>query len=213
MRGERVALCPMNMPLSKEPVPVGEGAVAESSLEAAGSRSARATRERPAFPELFAAHFDYVWHALRRLGVREADLEDVTHDVFLAVFRKLGEFDAARPLRPWLFGFAFRKASDYRELARHRFEVVSDNVERPDARPSALDHAMQSEALVAARAALATLELGRRAVFILHELDDCPMPEVACALGIPLNTAYSRLRLARAELALAVRRLRRRGEP
>jgi RNA polymerase sigma-70 factor (ECF subfamily) len=64
-----------------------------------------------------------------------------------------------------------------------------------------------------ARSALETLELGRRAVFILHALDECPMPEVARALGLPLNTAYSRLRLARADLALAVRRLRLKGEP
>jgi len=50
-------------------------------------------------------------------------------------------------------------------------------------------------------------------VFILHELDECTMPEIAEALGIPLNTAYSRLRLASADLAATVRRLRSRGEP
>jgi RNA polymerase sigma-70 factor (ECF subfamily) len=65
-----------------------------------------------------------------------------------------------------------------------------------------------------ARAALNRLELGRRAVFILHELDDQPMPEVAKALGIPLNTAYSRLRLAREHFASALQRARRRrGTP
>jgi len=168
---------------------------------------------RPEFPTIFREHLGYVWHALRRLGVRERDLEDVTHDVFVAVLRKLTEYDPARPLRPWLFGFAFRFASDYRDLARHRHEVTDDGHEPLDPSPSALDGVLLNEAVSVARRALGELELGRRAVFILHELDECPMPEVAAALGIPLNTAYSRLRLARADLAATVRRLRSRGEP
>jgi RNA polymerase sigma-70 factor (ECF subfamily) len=168
---------------------------------------------RPEFPAVFREHLGYVWHAVRRLGVRERDLEDVTHDVFLAVFRKLDQYDASRPLRPWLFGFAFRIASDYRERARHRLEVPGDLSAVEDERPNALDGVLQRQTLELARRALAELELGRRAVFILHELDECPMPEVALALGIPLNTAYSRLRLARADLAAAVRRLRSKGEP
>jgi RNA polymerase sigma-70 factor (ECF subfamily) len=168
---------------------------------------------RPEFPTVFREHLGYVWHALRRLGVRERDLEDVTHDVFLAVFRKLEQYDPARPLRPWLFGFAFRVASDYRERARHRWEVAGDLDATPDERPNAFDGVVQRQTLEVARRALEALELGRRAVFILHELDECPMPEVALALGIPVNTAYSRLRLARADLAATLRRLRSRGEP
>jgi RNA polymerase sigma-70 factor (ECF subfamily) len=167
----------------------------------------------PEFPRLFAAHFDYVWHTLRRLGVRQSDLEDVTHDVFVAVFRKLDQYDASRPLRPWLFGFALRVASDYRDLARFRLEVVEEPTERRDERPDALANAMHRQAVSLALQVLGGVPLDRRAVFILHELDDCPMPEVAAALGIPLNTAYSRLRLARADLAEAARRFRSKGEP
>jgi RNA polymerase sigma-70 factor (ECF subfamily) len=165
------------------------------------------------FPRTFAQHFDYVWHTLRRLGVQSADLEDVTHDVFLAILRKLEQYDPERPLRPWLFGFAFRVASDYRNLSRHRSEQATAEGDFADDRPTALENVMQREALALANRALAELELGRRAVFILHELDDCPMPEVARALAIPLNTAYSRLRLARADLAAIARRLRSRGDP
>ena len=117
---------------------------------------------RPKFSALFAAHFDYVWHALRRLGVREADLEDVTHDVFLAVFKKLDQYDAGRPLRPWLSGFAFRVASDYRERARHRFEVAVEGAERRDDGPNALERALRNEALEHARTALARSARARR---------------------------------------------------
>jgi RNA polymerase sigma-70 factor (ECF subfamily) len=169
--------------------------------------------EAPDFRALFAAHFDYVWHALRRLGVRQADLEDVTHDVFLAVFRKLDRFEPGRPLKPWLFGFAFRLASDQRDLARNRLEFSGDPTEHRDERPDAEASVIHQQAVSLALQALDKVALERRAVFILHELDDCPMPEVAQALGIPLNTAYSRLRLARADLAAAARRLRSKGEP
>jgi len=165
------------------------------------------------FAGIFDVEFDYVWHALRRLGVRDADLEDLTHDVFLAVYQRRAQFDPRRPLRPWLFGFAFRVASDYRRRSRFRREVPAEPFDAPDDAPTALERAVQRQTAELARQALASIELARRAVFILHELDEFAMPEVARSLEIPLNTAYSRLRLARAELATAVKALRSRGLP
>jgi RNA polymerase sigma-70 factor, ECF subfamily len=165
------------------------------------------------FAVIFERHFDYVWFTLRRLGVAERDLEDVTHDVFLQVYKQLGNFDNARPVRPWLFGFAYRVASDYRRLARHRFEMLDDRVETIDTSPSAAERLMTREKLDLVWAALAELDLERRAVFILHQVEGCPTTEVAKVLQIPLNTAYSRLRLAREQFARTVHRLRSRGEP
>ena len=166
------------------------------------------------FSAIFERHFDYVWFTLRRLGVPERDLEDVTHDVFVQVYKQFEQFDHARPVRPWLFGFSYRLASDYRRLARHRFEMLGDEVETIDGSPSAAEHLMTRQKLELVWAALAELDLERRALFILHEVEGCPIPEVAKVLQIPLNTAYSRLRLAREQFAKAVQRLRsRRGEP
>src|SRR6185437_13908682 len=71
------------------------------------------------FRTLFEAELDYVFATLRRLGVAPRDLEDVTHEVFLRVHARWDEYDPARPVRPWIFAFAFRLASDYRRLARH----------------------------------------------------------------------------------------------
>jgi RNA polymerase sigma-70 factor (ECF subfamily) len=193
---------------AQSPSVVAHRAFAAASAEEDGRVSSTTLLD---FRKLFDSEFEYVWHALRRLGVREADLEDVTHDVFLAVYRRLDTFDASRPQRPWLFGFAYRYAADYRKLARHRREVLELSPETRDPSPSAFDRADLGETLRIANHALSTLELDRRAVFVLHELDECPMPEVAQSLGIPLNTAYSRLRLAREDLAAAIRRLRARG--
>jgi RNA polymerase sigma-70 factor (ECF subfamily) len=57
----------------------------------------------------------------------------------------------------------------------------------------------------------ASIELPKRAVFVMTEIDGATTPEIAEALAIPLNTAYSRLRLAREEFAAAVQRIRAQG--
>jgi RNA polymerase sigma-70 factor (ECF subfamily) len=168
----------------------------------------------PWFRALFDAHFSYVWHTLRRLGIPARDLEDVTHEVFLGVYQRRDQLDPNRPIRAWLFGFCFRFAAGYRRLSRNRRELLDAGHEPVDPRPSAVDHLVREETLSMAHQALETIELDRRAVFILHELDGCPIPEVARTLGIGVNTAYSRLRLARAEFTKAARRIAlRRGDP
>ena len=75
------------------------------------------------FRSIFEQEFSYVWNALRRLGVAARDLEDLTQQVFLQVHGQLATFDPSRPLRPWLFAFAFHAASNHRKLARHRVEL------------------------------------------------------------------------------------------
>lgn len=170
--------------------------------------------QKAAFTRLFAAEYAYVWASLRRLGVSVRDAEDVAHDVLLRVYEKLSSYDPARPIRPWLFGFAFRAASDYRRLARHRVEVMGEAHDRAaDAPPIEESLARQQEADLVVEA-LDAIDLDRRAVLIAFEIDESPMKEIADALQIPLPTAYSRLRVAREEFATAVRRLRlRRGDP
>jgi RNA polymerase sigma-70 factor, ECF subfamily len=162
----------------------------------------------PDFREVFEGHSQYVWNSLRRLGVHEADLEDLTHDVLITVYKRLADYDPARPLRPWLFGIAMRVAARYRQLARHRREVYDDSIEPVDEAPSVTDRMESREASELVIAALDTLGLDRKAVFVLHDIDGCAMPEIAATLDIPLNTAYSRLRLARVDFKRAVQRLR-----
>ena len=166
------------------------------------------------FAAIFESEFAYVWNSARRLGVPERDLEDVSHDVFFRVYERWADYDQERPLRPWLFGFAFRVASDYRRRFSHRREVLGVDTESIDPSRNALDQVIRAEALSVAQHALNGLEIERRAVFILHEIDGCPIPEVARSLSIPLNTAYSRLRLAREQFQATLQRERlRRGEP
>lgn len=166
----------------------------------------------PRFRAIFDAEARYVWTTLRRLGVSPADLDDVTQEVLLRVYRQLDQYDSARPLRPWLFGIAHRVASEWRRYRRRHPERPEDSVpEAVDSTPGADETVAAQQARTAVLRALDALEEDRRAVFILHELDGVAIPEVATALGIPLNTAYSRLRLAREDFRGAVTRLRHQG--
>ncbi len=159
------------------------------------------------FPAVYGAELGYVWSTLRRLGVQERDLEDLCHDVFVVVFRNLAAYDTRRPIRPWLFGISFRVASDYRRSARYRREIPGTTREVACPAPPADEVMLRHERQRLVVRALAELELDRRAVFVMHDIDGHVMPDIAAALGVPLNTAYSRLRLARADFAAAVARL------
>ncbi|APR79189.1 RNA polymerase sigma factor RpoE [Minicystis rosea] len=159
------------------------------------------------FEAVFTAEVRYVWNSLRRLGVRAADLDDATHDVFVAVHRHRGDYDPARSLRAWLFGFAARVAANHRRTQRRRREDPAEDQQFPDESPHADERLDQGHKRRLLARGLEALDADRRAVIVMHDLDGHPMPEIAAALGIPLNTAYSRLRLGREDLAAAVRRL------
>jgi RNA polymerase sigma-70 factor (ECF subfamily) len=158
------------------------------------------------FRALFDGHASYVSASLGRLGIIPSDREDLVVEVFVRVHRELARYDASRPLRPWLFAFAARVASEHRRLARHRREVLGDEREAASAEAPP-DRALETaEARRLVERALDVLDDDRRAVFVLHDLDDTPVPEIARVLGVPEGTAYSRLRAARADFTAAVRR-------
>jgi RNA polymerase sigma-70 factor (ECF subfamily) len=165
----------------------------------------------PDLPALYRSEFSYVWKTLRRLGAPPNDIEDLVHDVFVVVHRHLGEYDPSRPLRPWLFGIAMRVSADFRRAGRNLHEVAGGAVDADDAvdaAPSPHELAEGMEARTLLLRALGKLDLDRRAVFVMHEIDEIPVPEIAAALAIPLNTAYSRLRLARTGVAAFIERIR-----
>ena len=177
------------------------------------------SRPRTALPQLGADHpcldafqleFDYIVRSLRRLGVPRDDVEDMAHEVFIALRGTWDKYDASRPLRPYLFGIAFRVAASHRrktwrELPCALFDI--DDGTRPDQELQA----KQARALVLI--ALERIPLPRRAVFVMHDIDEVGMRDIAVSLSIPLFTAYSRLRKARKEFAAAVASVSRASEP
>lgn len=160
------------------------------------------------FQTLFTLELAYVMRTLRRLGVYEADLEDVTHEVFIAVHRSLADYDASRPVKPWLFGFAFRFASNYRRKLRPADELAPDD-HLSDSQPLADEALSRADDRRLVLAALERIPLARRAIFVMHELDGLAIVEIARVLAIPEGTAHSRLGKARAEFSEAIAKLAR----
>jgi RNA polymerase sigma-70 factor (ECF subfamily) len=165
-------------------------------------------RER-AFRALYDSHVDFVWRNLRRLGVSVNDVEDRTQETFVVAHRRFHEFeDRGHGPRAWLFQIVLRVASDAR---RHRRRHPED-ADGGDATDRAVVEAPQTEVVARREAldrldtALEAIEVGRRAVLVLHEIEEMTAPEIANVLAIPLNTVYSRLRVARTELETSLSR-------
>jgi RNA polymerase sigma-70 factor, ECF subfamily len=161
------------------------------------------------FRALYDAHLDFVWRNLRRLGVSEADAEDRTQEVFVVAHRRFEQFEErGHGPRAWLFQIVLRVASDARRHKRRHPEDPDGGLAMGRASIDATqqDAVLRREQLSQLDAALATIDVGRRAVLVLHEIEEMTAPEIAEVLGIPLNTVYSRLRVARAELEEALRR-------
>jgi RNA polymerase sigma-70 factor (ECF subfamily) len=161
------------------------------------------------FDELFESELDYVWKVLRRLGVREADLDDQVNEVFLRIHRKLDGYDSSRPLRPWIFAFAARVAAEHRRLLRNQREIPGLPIETADPAPNAEERMEENQTRRLVLLALEGLDPDKREVFVAMELEGHSGPDIAAALGISVNTVYSRLRLAKGEFTTLLRRLRR----
>jgi RNA polymerase sigma-70 factor (ECF subfamily) len=146
--------------------------------------------------DVYRAHAGFVWRVVRRLGVPEAALEDVVHDVFLVVHRRLHEYDGRAAMTTWLFGIARGVAANHRrgvQRADRKLAVVPPPAEAIDPETGAA----RSEAAEFVRAFLDGLDEERRLLFHLADVEGMKVPEIAEAMGLNLNTAYSRLRATR----------------
>jgi RNA polymerase sigma-70 factor (ECF subfamily) len=163
---------------------------------------------------VYAASADFVWATLQRLGVRPVDLDDVLQEVFVVVHQRLHTFDTRAPLKPWLFGICLRVAAAQRRRAHVRREQSTDQVpEGGDGTGGAAspeDAASDQQARARLRAILDEMDLEKRVVFVMYEIDEVPADEIAAALGIPFNTVHSRLRAARKQFNELVARARAR---
>jgi RNA polymerase sigma-70 factor (ECF subfamily) len=175
-----------------------------------------APAEEPRRPLDFAAvyeqHFAFVWRVARRLGVPEAALDDVCQDVFVIVHRRLGEFEGRSSLKTWVYGILHNVVLTWRRTSRRkdpaRAEIDPDLL--LDTANGPHEAASGAQAARIAHAMLATLGDEKRTIFVLVELEGMSVPEAAEATGANLNTAYARLRAARAEFAAAVARFQAR---
>jgi RNA polymerase sigma-70 factor (ECF subfamily) len=160
----------------------------------------------PSSAEVFREHSAFVFRLLRRLGVPDADLDDATQDVFVIVHRSLDRYEERSHMRAWLYRICVREASRHRRKRPPAATVDVDLLTQPSG-SSPEDAALASQERANFDRVLSVLDEDRRTVFVLYEVEELPMEEVAAVVGCPLATAYSRLRSARKLVLAAAKRL------
>lgn len=163
-------------------------------------RSPKLDADGEAFSALYRRHFGLVWSLTLHLGVPAAAREDVAQEVWLAIHRRLHSLRPDASSRAWVASIARNVAlhhhrTDGRRSRKHSaLNVVTDICERAHA----------TDALASIDVVLRDMDPAQREAFILVAVEELSGPEAAAVLGVPLNTVYSRLRLARARLATAL---------
>jgi RNA polymerase sigma-70 factor (ECF subfamily) len=202
-------------PLEPLTAPDSEGlGVADSHPEPASSGVSAAPI---AFDKLVSEHLDFVWRSLRRFGVPQGEVDDATQQVFLVANDKLAIIRPGSE-RSFLIAVATRVASHARrsnvrrEAARQRFSESPTAEEAPSP-----EHLMQRlEARDLLDRVLDKMPADLRSVFVLFELEELSIDEVASLLSLPRGTVATRLRRARVvfrEEATALNQRERGREP
>jgi RNA polymerase sigma-70 factor, ECF subfamily len=160
----------------------------------------------PHLREVFEEHGPFVLRSWRHFGVHEADLDDLLQEVFLVVYKRLNEYEERGRTRAWLYSICTRIArAQRRKLGRQRDSVSTQWPEEPA--PASQHAALEDrQALALGYTFLNKLPEQQRDVFLLYEVENLPMAEIARALECPLQTAYSRLHKARERILAEVQR-------
>jgi RNA polymerase sigma-70 factor (ECF subfamily) len=172
--------------------------------------------EVPPFKVVYQEYFDFVWSSARRLGIQPSGMDDLIQEVFMVIHSKLHTVEKRESLRSWIYSVVRRTASNHRRARRAHADSSSGPPGDGEARsrePTPLENTERNAGFQLLKTLLDQLEAPKREIFSLVDVEDLSVPEAAEVLGIPLNTAYSRLRVARQnfEAALARHEARTKG--
>lgn len=197
------------IPATKEPEREAGALTAGSSggVGAATASPGRPPAERLAW--LVEHHADFVWRSLRRLGVEPSLADDATQEVFIVASHKLERVEAGRE-RAFLYGVAMNVAAHARRSRARSREVAGEEqtAAAPDTAPNPEMRLVNAQARALLDRVLDDLSEELRAVFVLFELEELTMIEIARMLELPAGTVASRLRRAREEFHAAAARAR-----
>lgn len=141
------------------------------------------------------------------MGFTPEAAEDLAQQTFLRVFRSLNSFDARQSkFATWLFTIAKRLAANERQRAYHRHEEPAWDTpdEGTASAPRAADPALLAERTHRLRAAMAALPPSLRDTFLLSQVNQLTLAEVAAIEGCAVGTVKSRIHRAREQLRAAL---------
>jgi RNA polymerase sigma-70 factor (ECF subfamily) len=157
--------------------------------------------------DIFVEHAPFVCRSLRRLGVSEADMDDMLQEVFVVVHQKLPEYQEVGRVRSWLYSISRRMVQAQRRKHLRRRESLMPAPPEQHTTGGQEERVENREALALGEELLARLSTEQREVFVLYEVEELGMAEIAEAVGCPLQTAYSRLHAARARIVGELERI------
>jgi RNA polymerase sigma-70 factor, ECF subfamily len=149
---------------------------------------------------VYTQYGPFAYRTLQQLGVRYQDLDDLLHDVFIVVHRRLESFDPNRSVKAWLYGICKNKVLNHRKSARWRREVLESDLPDPsteELQPNPEQCMSLEEQRKMLAEVLEVLDLDKRAILVMYEIDGMSYAEIAEVLDIPNGTVGSRLSEAR----------------
>jgi RNA polymerase sigma-70 factor (ECF subfamily) len=150
-----------------------------------------------AWRQLHRRYYPVASAFLRKLGVRDGDLDDATQDVFLQLFRYLPRFRREAELSTWVYRLCITQARHVRRRGRLGAVLSQILSLRPSSALVSSPSLPDDIARRRVEAALATLSDTERTVFVLYEMEGLPGKEIAQIVSCPEASVWRRLHYAR----------------
>ncbi len=181
------------------PPPADERAAGRASDFALAQRAAGG--DPLAFEELFRLHHRLVYGLCLRMTQDVAEAEDITQEVFVLLFRKVGGYRGEAGFTTWLHRLTVNQVlMRFRRNKARREDALEDGAEPEAAGRASAPRPAQLIDRITLESAIARLPPGYRAAFILHDVEGYDHEEVARLLGCAVGTSKSQLHKARTKL-------------
>jgi len=155
-----------------------------------------------ALGDLYARHSRHVYTLCFRMTRNEADAEDLTQEVFIQLYRKIGSFRGESQFSSWLYRLTVNQVLMYFRRVKARKEEIAEDPEAgiPPSQRNAHSACAQVMDKIALDTALSQLPSGCRLIFILYHIEGYSHDEIARMLGCAPGTSKSQLHKARKKL-------------
>lgn len=150
--------------------------------------------DQAAWRDLYRLYYPIAGAFLRKLGVRDAEVDDAVQEVFAQLFRYLPRFRGDALLKTWLYKLCMTQARRVR-----RWHTISNALRRWFSTEDSVTGLALSEPAARERVerSLERLSEGERLVLVLYEFEGLNGEEIARIAGCPVTTVWRRLHYAR----------------
>ena len=155
-----------------------------------------------AFEEVYQRHHRRVYSICLRMLQNATEAEDLTQDVFIQLYRKIGSFRGDSAFTTWLHRLTVNQVLMHFRKRNVKFEKTTEEGETPVQIVGGTENPRKMPVVdkIAIENAIEQLPKGYRNVFVLHDVEGYEHEEVAKILGCSVGTSKSQLHKARLKL-------------